>query len=192
MRFEILVRLIVPDPWSFTVLDTLRRKFGLTEIEEATRFRTWLLSLDTPRESSAKAIIDRLLGETALLANPNRDMWFVRSPHEMIPDSFWRRSISGSEVFVIRVIDIDDIIGRARQEVVRQRLGITEIKSITFSTLWMLEIAGDSKRARRIAEEVAVARRWRKGLLANPHSQKALVGSLDEYLEGLLDERAQA
>ena len=181
MWIEVLVRLIVPDPWSFTVFDTLRRKFGLTEIVDVRRLRGWDIQVETDDEDEARSTVESIMAETALLANPNRDRYFVRSRPGPIPMDFLKVDEKG-QVFVIKVIDIDDIIGRSKQNIVRERLGIKTIKRITYSTIWLLEIAGDSDMAQGLASEVAVAREWRKGLLANPHSQRAEVARLSDYL----------
>ncbi len=141
MWVEVLVRLIVPDPSSFTVLDTLQRKFGLRAVANVSRLRAWDIELENIPESKALRIVERLLAETTLLANPNRDRYFIRSWPGGLPGDFWKQSSRG-EVFVIKVIDIDDIIGRSKQAIVRRRLGIDEVKHIRSSTIWLLEIAG--------------------------------------------------
>ena len=43
MTIQVLVKLAAIDPWSFTVLDTLRRKFGCEEVTHVERITCWEL-----------------------------------------------------------------------------------------------------------------------------------------------------
>ena len=74
MKTEVLVRLAARDPWSFTVLDALKYKFGMESIVGVERVKSWQLLFDPASEEEALAVTGRILEETALLANPNRDV----------------------------------------------------------------------------------------------------------------------
>ena len=185
MDVEVLVRLATADPWSFTVLDSLRRRFGLAGLIDVARLKSWELSFISGGVDQAVSLTERLLRDTALLANPNRDVWFARSDTtEGVPASIWKRSRHVSEAFAVKVSDLDDITGRSVTEVIRSRLGIPAIGSVRFSTIWVLEMEGGGTGGLETARQVAVASMRGRGLLANPHCQYAEVHQARAYLEG--------
>ncbi len=185
MKTEVLVKLATCDPWSFTVLDALKHKFGIETIVGVERLKSWRLDFDLDSEEEALALTTKILDETALLANPNRDIRAVRgrAPFELpgvSPDAAGK----GDTSFAVRVTDRDDLVGRAMHGILRRRLGIAEISDVAFSLVWILEFDRPGEESLRLAEEIAVARSWRKGLLANPHCQEAVVLKLQDYLGG--------
>jgi phosphoribosylformylglycinamidine (FGAM) synthase PurS component len=182
---QVLVRLATADPWSFTVLDSLRRRFGLAGITGVARLKSWEVSFDSGSADQAIGLIERLLRDTALLANPNRDVWFARADtRQGVPAPIWHRSRQVSEAFAVKVSDLDDITGRSVTEVIRSRLGMREIARVRFSTIWVLEMEADGTAGLEMARQVAVADMRRRGLLANPHCQYAEVHQAGAYLEG--------
>jgi phosphoribosylformylglycinamidine (FGAM) synthase PurS component len=184
-EIEVLVRLAASDPWSFTVLDTLRRRFGLAEVGGVERIKSWLLTFAGKSREQALETVEDLMQATALLANPNRDLWFVRgSPDSDVPQSIWTRPDGISDVWVIRVADRDDIVGRSMAGILRTRLSIRAIKEVRYSTVWVLEMTRPRPDPSSLAHQIATARSWRKGLLANPHCQTAEVCRAEEYLCG--------
>lgn len=185
MKTEVLVKLAARDPWSFTVLDALRRKFGIDTIVGVERLKSWQLDFDLDSEKEALALTARILDETALLANPNRDIRTVGSGSRLELPGVPPDTADGVDTFfAVRVTDRDDLVGRSIYTVLRKRLGISEINSVVFSLVWILKFDRPGVESLGLAEEIAVARSWRKGLLANPHSQEAVVLRLGDYLEG--------
>ena len=185
MEVEVLVRLAASDPWSFTVLDTLRRRFGLEEVSGVERIKSWLLTFAGRSREQAMKTVEELMHTTALLANPNRDLWFVRAgPDTSVPPAIWARPEGISDVWVIRVADRDDIVGRSMAGILQGRLGIRAIKEVRYSTVWVLEMIRAGRDPSSLARQIAVARSWRNGLLANPHCQTAAVCRAEEYLQG--------
>jgi phosphoribosylformylglycinamidine (FGAM) synthase PurS component len=179
---EVLVRLATADPWSFTVFDTLRRKLGYGEITDVTRIKAWQLAFDLDPDGAAAAT-HRLLADTALLANPNRDRWCVRGlAGRELRQTLWLRRDAAGCACVVKVTDNDDPIGKSMLRVLRSRLGMGEIVDVKFSWIWVLEAGADPVRAMAIASEAAVSRSWRRGLLSNPHYQHAEVLRADRYL----------
>jgi len=180
---EVLVRLAAADPWSFTVLDTLKRKERLEAITAVTRIRAWRLGFDTDDPAAALTEVGRLLKETALLANPNRDRWCVRSVAEQArPQNLWHRQRGSADAFVIKVSDREDQVGDGLLKVLKFRLGVREIGEVAFAHLWVIETAVGEPDSRAIADEVAVSKAWRHGLLSNPHFQCADVMKAEVYL----------
>jgi hypothetical protein len=183
MKTQVLVRLMAPDPWSFTVLDTLRRKFGLGQITGVDRIKCWDLAFGRVDAGTAIKATAGILRETALLANPNRDRWLVREETDRsVPADFWQPMESISNAFAVKVHNKEDIVGRSITGILRRRLGMDEIESVQFSTIWILEISRDEPDAEGLARRVATAASWRKGLLANPHCQEADVYAAGCYL----------
>ena len=188
MTTEVLVKLAARDPWSFTVLDALKFKFGIETIVGAERLKSWRLDFDTGSEEDALAVTAKILDETALLANPNRDIWTVRGRSRLeLPGVFPGAAGDGDRFFAVRVTDRDDLVGRSMHAILRRRLGISEIKGVAFSLVWILEFDRPGAESFRLAEEIAIARSWRRGLLANPHCQEARVLMLTDYLVGKED-----
>jgi phosphoribosylformylglycinamidine (FGAM) synthase PurS component len=178
---QVLVRLAAIDPWSFTVLDTLRRKLGRTEVKRVERLKCWDLEFETRAAGHAQEITRKVMHETALLANPNRDVWVMRVfPGETLPAGLWERSDDEADAYVIKVSDKEDLVGRSIGRILTRRLGIADVRDVAFSTIWVIETTAGPESG-RIAGEIAVARAWRQGLLANPHCQEAQVFPAEEY-----------
>jgi phosphoribosylformylglycinamidine (FGAM) synthase PurS component len=181
MSIQVLARLAAADPWGFTVLDTLKRRLGYAGVAAVHRIRGWELVFDTDGPESAIQTTERILHETALLANPNRDLWVVRSAADgVLPSDFWIRTPGSGDAFVIEVTDKEDLVGRSMLRILRSRLRIAEIENVRHATIWIIEFENGYP-AERVAGEIAVAKSWRKGLLANPHCQNAEVHRLETY-----------
>jgi hypothetical protein len=182
MVIQVLVKLAAIDPWSFTVLDTLRRKFGRREVTRVERVSCWELKFRAGSGERAAGTVERLLRETVLLANPNRDIWVIRTvPGEALPAGFWERSEEAEDAHIIKVTDKEDLVGRSVGKVLTKRLGITDVENVAFSTIWVIETGAGAPGSHDLAREIAVARAWRQGLLANPHCQDAEVFAAEEY-----------
>jgi hypothetical protein len=182
VRTEVLVKLAAPDPWRFTVLDALRRKFGLAEVLDVDRIKSWELFYELESEAAALDITEGLLRDTVLLANPNRDVWAVRRAGKDLPRGFWCEADAEADAFVVKVTDVDDIVGASIESILRTRIGVEQISRVSLSTIWGLRVSRSGRDPRQLVEEVAMARSWRNGLLANPQYQWAGVYGAEEYL----------
>jgi hypothetical protein len=183
MTIEVLVKLAARDPWSFTVLDALVHKFGISKTAGVERLKSWRIDFDLDSEGKALELTSRILGETALLANPNRDIWTVRGRSGTdVPEAFIGGQPGNGCAFAVRVTDIEDIVGRSMHSIIRRRLSMPEVNGVRYSLLWVLRFEAGEEDFRDLAGEIAVARSWRKGLLANPHSQEAHVASIEEFI----------
>ncbi len=182
VKTEVLVKLAAPDPWSFTVLDALTRKFGFEDVIEVQRTKSWELTFDLASSDAAIALTRELLRTTTLLANPNRDVWTVRCGPGDLPESFWCSDTGEACAFVVRVTDSEDIVGSSAAQIMRSRLGMDSVRAVRFSTVWGLRISRAAADPRDLAARIAVAKTWRSGLLANPHFQDATVFGVDDYL----------
>ncbi len=182
---EVLVKLVAPDPWSFTVHDALNRKFGLEEIVGIERIRTWTLSYDVVAAGDAVAPTETILRETVLLANPNRDIRQLRTGRsEPVKPGIYRFKDGVAGAYVVRVRNLEDSAGEGVARIARSRLGLGALKAVSPATAWVIEMSTGEPYSRRIAERAAVLRARGNGLLANPHCQEAEVLSVKEYLLG--------
>jgi|GEM_PF-1482758 hypothetical protein len=182
---EILVKLIAPDPWSFTVYDALSRKFGLEEIVGIERIKTWALSYDVVAADDAVGATETILRETVLLANPNRDIRQLRrSVSEPAVPGIFKLRDGVEDAYVVKVHNMGDTAGENAARIARSRLGIEALRSISSATAWVIEMSKGEPESRRIAESVAVLEARGRGLLANPHCQEAEVVSAGKYLLG--------
>jgi hypothetical protein len=184
-QVEVLVKLLAPDPWSFTVYDTLNRKFGLEEIVGIERIKTWTLSYDVVAADDAVGPTEKMLRETVLLANPNRDVRQLRTgPFVPVKPGVYRMREKAADAYVVKVRNLGDPTGENVARIARSRLGIVGLQSVSFATLWVIEMSKGEPDSQRIAEQVAVLRSRGSGLLANPHCQEVEVVSAKEYLLG--------
>jgi phosphoribosylformylglycinamidine (FGAM) synthase PurS component len=184
MTIEVLVKLAARDPWSFTVQDALARKLGIEALVGVERLKSWRLDFGAASEEDALGLTMKILDETALLANPNRDVRTVRSrSHPEIPDTFLGGPPGDGRLFAVRVADREDLVGRSVRSILVRRLGISRVDSVRYSLVWVLRFEAAGRDLSELAEEIAVARSWRKGLLANPHCQEALVRPVEEFVE---------
>jgi hypothetical protein len=184
-QVEVLVKLLAPDPWSFTVYDTLNRKFGLEEIVGIERIKTWTLSYEDVAADDAVGSTRTILKQTVLLANPNRDIVQVRTgPSVPAVPRIYSGKPGVAEAFVVLVRNTGDPSGRNVARIARSRLGIPALGDVARATAWVIEMSSGGPRARQVAEDVAVLEARGRGLLANPHCQEAEVVSARDYLLG--------
>jgi hypothetical protein len=185
MDVEVLVKLVAPDPWSFTVYDALSRKFGLEEIVGIERIKRWTLTYDVVAVDDAVGPTEIILRETVLLANPNRDVRQLRTDaSEPVVPGIYDLKEGVADAYVVKVHNLGDSAGENVVRIARSRLGIESLRSVSSSTVWVIEMSRGEPDSRRIAEKVAVLEARGSGLLANPHCQEAEVQSAREYLFG--------
>ena len=105
----------------------------------------------------------------------------IQDTPEALPAGFWERSEDSADAYVIKVTDKEDLVGRSMRRILTSRLGIGDMEDVSFSTVWIVETRASGPASHDLAGEIAVARGWRRGLLANPHCQDAQVYSAEEY-----------
>jgi phosphoribosylformylglycinamidine (FGAM) synthase PurS component len=182
MMTEVLVKLAARDPWSFTVEDTLRRKLGWRGVRGVERLKSWQLDFGPADEAQALLLTGKILDETALFANPNRDLWVARGPSGPdMPAAFLGRPGRPGSVFAVRVADREDVAGRSMEAILTRRLHLAAVRAVHYSVVWILAFDATEADPGGLAERIATARSWRRGLLANPHSQKATVQSIEDF-----------
>ena len=144
MKIEMFVRLVVPDNTASTARRTaIAMGFPIKDIK-----RDEYYSFDVSDDVSEK------LSKTDVLVNANKHKCVIRKDDE---------SLSGEEgVFKILVKDKED--GTAGLlSTLKERLGFTQINSMSKGTLWTLYVKeGGKEVAQKLAEE----------LLSNKHYQE--------------------
>jgi hypothetical protein len=190
MTNEVLVKLAARDPWSFTVLDALVRKFGVTALAGVERLKSWRIDFGVGSEGEGFALTSGILDTTALLANPNRDIWTIRSTSlPGIPDRFLGGPRGDEHLFAVRVADKEDLVGASIRAILRRRLHLSKVERVRHSLVWILRFQPGERDPAGLAGEIAVARSWRRGLLANPHCQEAWVWPIEDFVAGGVDRR---
>ena len=185
IEVEVLVKLLAPDPWGFTVYDTLNRKFGLEEIVGIERIKTWTLSYEVVAAADAVTRTESILRETVLLANPNRDVRQVRTGvSARAKPGIYSMGRGVADAVVVKVSNRYDSVGEDVARIARSRLGMGALHSVSAATAWVLEMSKGEPDSRKTAERVAVLRSRGRGLLANPHCQDVEILSAREYLLG--------
>ncbi|MFL7811849.1 MAG: hypothetical protein AB8I80_24645, partial [Anaerolineae bacterium] len=77
-------------------------------------------------------------------ANPNRDVWAVRCGPAKLPEGFWPDETDDAAAFVVKVTDVEEIVGLNTAGIIRSRLGMAALHGVSFSMLWRLRISGSS------------------------------------------------
>jgi phosphoribosylformylglycinamidine (FGAM) synthase PurS component len=147
----------VMDPTSLTARETLQRTLGYGDrIEDIQRSTVW--SFRWEETVDAPALLARLVADTNLIRNPNKHhVEIVTGDRALTPrGNVWVLVHSGREGS-----ELEDALSR-------HRLVPGTVPAVRRGTLWELQLAAGEDRT-ATAEEIAVTRAHKRGLLANPH-----------------------
>lgn len=147
----------VMDPTSLTARDTLQRTLGYGErVRDIQRSTVW--SFRWEEAVDARALLGRLVADTNLIRNPNKHhVQIVTGDAALAPrGNVWVLVHSGREGS-----ELEDALSR-------HRLVPGTVPAVRRGTLWELELAASEDRG-ATAEEIAITRAHKRGLLANPH-----------------------
>jgi hypothetical protein len=189
---QMMVRARGLDPVVDSACRALRVRLGFGErLAGVSRADLWEFEAAS---TAPGELVDRIVSATGLIVNPNRHRFAWRSvrPAAGEPGSEWGGAPSGAGRAFILIRPLGGGDEGALLRHLRHALGEGVVRGLGRADLWTLDIRGGEEDARRLACEAAVATSRRRGLLANPHCQKAAVhvGSLPlEPLERLLDGR---
>lgn len=174
----------VNDPTALTATTTLQRALAYGRVvRSAARSRIWSFSWEGTVD--ARSALKRLVEETNLIRNPNKHFLEVRVGDEALTPrgNAWVLVYTEGEG-----ADLEDTLRR-------HRLMEGEVPSVGSATLWELDLEADPAERNRIAEEIAVVRSRKAGLLANPHTENVVLfeappmaGELAEILRGTRQE----
>ena len=153
----------VADPTALTARETLQRALGYGRLlRNVGRSEIWAFRWEEAVE--ARTILSRLARETNLFANPNKHHLEIAEGREALspPGNAWVLTWREGE-------------GRRREETLRRHRLLGSAPEIRRGVLWELDV--DLPEPERLAtvEEIAVTRERKRGLLANPHMERAVV-----------------
>lgn len=145
-------------------------------LKRVERADLWSLSTGV-RGRELESLADRLVHRTSVFVNPNKHTWRVWSEgadEERVDSDAW-----------VLVWDSEETEGRRAHAELRAGGYGGEIEKVSKATLWRLSFADPARgRELSIANEVAVALRRDRGLLANPHIHRWACGKGDISLSG--------
>jgi phosphoribosylformylglycinamidine (FGAM) synthase PurS component len=154
----------VADPTALTARETLQRSLAYgRRVEEVARSELWVFAWE--QEPRPGAVLERLAGETNLLQNPNKHRIEIVVGEERV------RPRGNVWVLVSSPGAGRDLADTLR----RHRLLPGEVPRTAWAQLWELTLEEGEEERARLAEEIAVVRGRKQGLLANPHVEDARV-----------------
>ncbi len=140
----ICVQPVGADLVAATAFDTLARKMGHGGVLCSLRRETvWLLSFDC-EPGRARELTAALATNTGIFVNPNTHRHAVVAP----PDSLPHGTARGREAVGAALWLYDDPEAQPVQAAVRDRMGVTELTSLTRLSLWWFGLAGRAAGAR--------------------------------------------
>lgn len=168
-QVTLIVSLKVPDVVAHTAQNTLRRRMRYDALERVHRDDYYELDLDLDDPAEAVAFAEKVVAVTSCFVNPNKHKFQI---HAGVPDL-------AAEPKSVRILveGLEDGAAAMWSE----SLGADprfegRIRGVRRGTLWTLRFREDfDGDPARVGEEIATATEARKGLLANPHSQRARI-----------------
>jgi hypothetical protein len=153
----------VADPTALTARESLRGDLGYRE-RVGDVARSDVFGFLWEEETDPIGLLDRLCEHTNLLQNPNKHRREIRLPGQALTPR------GNTWVLVTREEETE----RVEASLARHG-GLAHPPRVRTGTLWELDLAGDPEERLHLAEEIAVCRSRRRGLLANPHVERAVV-----------------
>ncbi len=169
IKLNLVVSLKITDVVAHTAYNALTRRQGYTALESLSREDLYQLEVEAADEADALAFGHRVVAETSCFVNPNKHRY-----------SLTAGTLHGAdEARRVRLLVewLEDGTAALLTDSLHQdpRFG-GRIKSVRRGTLWTLAFKADfTGDARGMALDIAVARDAKRGLLANPHSQRASI-----------------
>lgn len=154
----------VADPTALTARETLQRALGYGRmVRDVGRSEIW--SFRWEASVDAHPLLARLARDTNLFANPNKyHMEIKTGPEPLSPRG---------NVWILGWREGD---GKEQEETLRRhRLVEDHLPEVRRAVLWELDLDAPVAAVRTTAEEIAVARERKRGLLINPHVEDAEV-----------------
>lgn len=196
---QILVRARGLDPVVVSAERALRTRLGLASRLLALR-RGDLWEIEAATDDAA-TLVSRLVTATGLLVNPNRHRFVWRaagagggSERDWGSGGLAPGALARAFILVSR---LDGVTDEPILAPLARALGEDLVKRAGRVDLWTMDLAAEEAEAAAVAEEAAVTRSIHRGLLANPHYQRAVVHAgmlparpLRSLLDGRLERRA--
>jgi len=190
---QILVRARGLDPVVVSAEHALRLRLGLEgRLISLRRGDLWEIEADA---GDAALLVSRLVAATGLIVNPNRHRFVWRTVGTQGAEREWGGGALAAGA-ASRAFILVSVLGEESEEPLlpplARALGERVVTRVERAQLWSMDLAVGMDAAAGVAAEAAVARSRPRGLLANPHYQRAAVhvGELPSLpLRGLFDGR---
>lgn len=164
MTFEAIVHRKIPDLVRFAAEDVLRRE--RSDLAAIDRAELWTFEV----EGDGGDDVGRVLEETTLVVNPNIHRYHLREHGD--GTGAVRAADGAASRIIVRVTDRVDAKGRAVTRAIRERRGLTDVRKVTRSVQWTVDLAAPVAEAESAARAMVGEVERGAGLLANPHSQE--------------------
>jgi hypothetical protein len=164
-RFLLLVSLKGADLWALTAYRTLTEDMGIGGLKRLERRTLWILQIEA--ESVQEAIMKaKKVGGKKVFVNPNKHRYNIFLARESVFGAKRQQDVWCMNALVSEKGGQEHNLGIVQRE-------YEGLKNIERFTLWSLFIkASTLSEAKRIAEDIVVLKDRRRGLLANPFSQR--------------------
>jgi phosphoribosylformylglycinamidine (FGAM) synthase PurS component len=154
---HVLVRRKIRDYVRDAAEDALRA--SVPALERVDRAERWSFTV----EGAGADVVERVLADTTLVANPNVHRWaFEGSPEP---------PASGRARVVVAVHDRVDAKGASVLRALRDRRGLSSVTAVRRSVLWTIDLAARREEAEALSRAVTGSGGGGAGLLANLHAQ---------------------
>ena len=164
-RVALRVRLKVPDTTALSAEDVLARKMGYGDrLERLKREDLWLFEIDADGGARAAERVRVWARRCTALVNPNKHHCEIEALTAWPPPC-----ASGGVCILVR--DREDARAGSMASFLKTSFGASDLLSLSFGVLWTLYPGPKVGERGALAEEIAVVRSQRSGLLANPHAQ---------------------
>lgn len=169
VKLNLVVSLKITDVVAHTAYNALTRRQSYSALEALTRDDLYCLEVEAQNEEDAVAFGHRVIAETSCFVNPNKHRYSLTAGA--------LHGVDDARRVRLLVEWLEDGTAAMMTESLREdpRFG-GRIKNVQRGTLWTLAFKsnfhGDT---REMALDIAVARDAKRGLLANPHSQRAII-----------------
>jgi len=160
------------DPSALTALYALEHHLGYgAALRGLRRLQLWRFELDGSEADEALSRVGAWVTRSQLFVNPNQHT------HELVVESRSTGARAAPHQPWIVAANEPDLEGEAATRLVRERLGDRTLQRAQKAVVWQLELDPTlpGERWLEIAEEIAIARGRRSGLLTNPHCQTVRV-----------------
>lgn len=170
IELDLIVSLKITDVVAHTAFTTLTRRQSCDSLESLARDDFYRLEIEASSEEEALSFGHRVIAETSCFVNPNKHRYTLAAGG-LAGDKDPRR---------VRLLV--EWLQDGTAAILTESLGLDprfdgRIRDVSRGTLWTLVFKpGFQGDVRQAAEEIAIARDARTGLLANPHSQRVKIG----------------
>jgi phosphoribosylformylglycinamidine (FGAM) synthase PurS component len=154
----------VIDPTALTARETLQRALAYgRKVRSVARSEVWVFRWED--EPDGASILSRLAQESNLLQNPNKHHYEIAVREETISPR--------GNIWVM--VSTPGVGSGMESTLSRHHLVSGDIPQVRRAELWELDLDAEGKELVQLAEEIAITREHKRGLLANPEVEDVAV-----------------